>query len=93
MLTADVLGLVESVAGVLERVKTTEAMPVVGAALAAGDVSGGHVDVLTKALRGLEPGLRPMLVERAERLVQVAGEATPAELDRAVDVEVRRIGG
>jgi hypothetical protein len=76
---------------VLERVKTTTAMPALGEALDAGEVSGVHVDVLTKALRRLEPELRPALVERAERLVAVAGEASPGELERAVDVEVRRL--
>jgi hypothetical protein len=76
---------------VLERVRTTTALPAVAVALAEGDVSGLHVDVLTKALRRLEPGLRPALVDKADRLVAVAVDASPADLEKAVEVEVRRI--
>jgi hypothetical protein len=76
---------------VLERVKTTTAISALGEALTAGDGCGAHVDVLTNALRRLEPDLRPALIERTGRLVAVAGETSPVELEHAVDVEVRRI--
>jgi hypothetical protein len=76
---------------VLERGETTEAVPALEAALCEGMVGAAHVDVFTKALRRLEPELRPVLAARAERLVQVAADVNPAELDKAVDVEVRRI--
>jgi hypothetical protein len=39
----------------------------------------------------LEPALRPALVARAERLVSVAREASPGDLERAVDLAVRGV--
>ena len=46
---------------VLDRARTAQAMPPLGDALAAGTVSGGHVDVIGRALRQLEPHQRPRL--------------------------------
>ena len=45
----------------LDRARTTQAMPPLGDALAAGTVSGAHVDVVGRALRQLEPHQRPRL--------------------------------
>ncbi|HET9602542.1 MAG TPA: DUF222 domain-containing protein [Acidimicrobiales bacterium] len=76
---------------ILDRVRTAEAMPPLGDALAAGTVSGAHVDVIGRALRQLEPHQRPMLTARADRLVEVAAGGSPEDLSRAVAVELRRI--
>ena len=76
---------------VLDRARTTQAMPPLGDALAAGTVSGGHVDVIGRALRRLEPHQRPQLAAQAERLVDVAVRSTPDEFPRALAVEVRNI--
>jgi hypothetical protein len=75
----------------LERASTVEVMPALGDALADGTVTGGHVDVVGTALRRLEPGLRPGLIERAEQLVAVAVQASPDEFARALSVEVARL--
>jgi hypothetical protein len=46
----------------LERALTAAAVPELGASLADGRVSGDHVDVLTRTLRGLTPPLPGCLV-------------------------------
>ena len=76
---------------VLERARTVERIPALDDALAGGAVGGAHVDVLSQALRQLEPGQRHALVDRAEALVEVASRSTPDELRRAVAAEVRQI--
>jgi Domain of unknown function (DUF222) len=76
---------------VLDRARTAQALPPLGAALTAGMVSGGHVDVIGRAWRQLEPHQRPRLAQRADRLVEVAVGGSPEDLSRAVAVEVRRI--
>ncbi len=76
---------------VLKRAETTEAMPSFGASLAAGNVSGEHVDVLTRALRQLEPAVRPRLIEAAPTLVGVAEQSTADEFARSVRAEARRL--
>ena len=76
---------------VLERARTVKTMPALGDALTAGAVSGAHVDVVGRALRQLEPDLRPRLVGRAGWLVGVATRATPDELQRTLATEVRVI--
>jgi hypothetical protein len=54
-------------------------------------VGAGHVDVFTRALRGLEPHQHGALVARADQLVHVALSSPPEELERAVKAEVHRI--
>ena len=70
-------------ARVLERARTAQAMRALGDALAAGGVSGAHVDVVGQALRQLEPSVRPRLVGRAEQVAAVASRSTPDELRRS----------
>ena len=76
---------------VLERAQTTATVVELGEALAAGSVSGGHVDVVGRVLRRLEPHQRRRLVDRAQWLVEVAAGATPGELERTLSGEVRRL--
>jgi hypothetical protein len=75
----------------LERAHTAETMPALGDALAAGAISGAHVDVVGRALRQLEPHVRHQLVGRAEQVAALAARATPDELQRALSAEVRAI--
>ena len=76
---------------VLERARTTVHLPALGEALSAGAISGGHVDVIGRALRQLEPHQRRRLTARAQQLVEVAVRSTPDEFQRALAVEVRSI--
>jgi hypothetical protein len=76
---------------VLDRCQTVRALPDVGAAAVAGELSAAHVDVFTRALRRLEPGQRDHFAERAAGLAELASRASPEELGRAVAAEVRRI--
>ena len=56
---------------VLERARTVEAIPALGAALDNGTVDGGHVDAVGRVLRQLEPCHR----DDVGRVGRVAGQA------------------
>ena len=76
---------------VLHRASTVEQIPAVEVSLDAGRLSGGHVDVLTRVLRQLEPSTRGKLIEAAPHLV-VLGEQLPVdEFGRTVRAEARRL--
>ncbi len=61
---------------VLRRAGTVAHLPEFGVSLDAGLVSGEHVDVLTRVLRQVEPGVRDRLAADAERLVLIAENST-----------------
>jgi hypothetical protein len=75
----------------LARHKTAQAVPALGAALADGEVSGGHMDVVGRALRQLEPAQRQALAGRDQWLADLAARTTPDEFEQAVRAEVRRL--
>jgi hypothetical protein len=75
----------------LDRAATAQAVPAFGAALADGDVSGAHVDVVGRGLRSLEPELRPALADAAAALVPLACGGSAQELDKAIRAEIRRL--
>jgi len=75
----------------LERAELVEAAPGFGAGLAAGQLSGAHVEVWGRALRRLEPAERSVLVADQQRWADVAGHTTPGQLKTALDREVRRL--
>ena len=75
----------------LERARTAEAMPALGDALGNGDVSGEHLDIVTRAIRDLTPALQPQLTNRAGALAQAGRGTTPAEFRRIVNRAVRDI--
>ena len=75
----------------LKRGETTEMAPTLAAAVLDGDVSGEHVDALSRTLRSVEPPLRPRLVEAAESLVSVAAATTAEEFARRLQREARRL--
>ena len=76
---------------VLGLAGTTEVVPALGSSLEAGRVSGEHVDVVTRALRQLEPAVRARLVEAVPGLVPIAEQSTADEFARAVRAEARRL--
>jgi len=76
---------------VLERAQTAASVPELGASLADGRVSGDHVDVVTRTLRGLTPPLREQLIEEGERLAKIAERSTPDEFARSVRETARRL--
>jgi hypothetical protein len=73
-----------------QRAETTKAMPMFGKALAGGDVSTAHIDVLTTALGKLDKPGRDRFVSREGFLADVAVRATPTEFARTVRAEVVR---
>jgi len=75
----------------LERAETVEQVPAFGSSLDAGRVTGGHVDVLSRTLRQVEPEVRDGLIERASSLLLIAEHATPDEFARTVRAEARRL--
>ncbi|HEY5422819.1 MAG TPA: DUF222 domain-containing protein [Ilumatobacteraceae bacterium] len=76
---------------VLERAETVEQVPEFGSSLDAGRVTGGHVDVLSRTLRQVEPEVRDGLIEQAASLLLIAEHATPDEFARTVRAEARRL--
>ena len=74
---------------VIRRSKVGERAPELEAALAAGDVGGGHVDAFGAGLRSLPPELQPDLLAQAGELAAVAGRTSPDEFARVVRRRVR----
>ncbi len=75
----------------LDRAGTTAVVPALGVSLAAGRVSGEHVDVLTRAMRQLEPAARTKLIDVAPNLVLIAEHVDVDEFARTVRAEARRL--
>jgi hypothetical protein len=75
------------------RAETADEAPSFGSALAAGDVSGEHVDLFGAALRGAEGDKRKALAAKAEELVEAAKSSTPDEFARRLRDELRRMDG
>ena len=71
----------------VQRAELLAELPVFAAALGAGRITGAHVDVLVRALKRLEPGMRPRLLAEADRLVGVAARMTADSFQR----EVKRV--
>src|SRR4051812_42745170 len=76
---------------VSERADTVDHIPGLAVALDGGEVSGEHVDVVTRALRDLEPGERVLLLAEAGRLVNWARTSTVASFAKRVRALVRRL--
>ena len=74
-----------------DRAKTVEAVPQLAVVLATGEASGGHVDVVTRALRPLTVVQRARLVERGDVLAVAASQLGRDEFARVVRAEVRRV--
>ena len=74
-----------------KRATAIETMPSFGTALAEGEVSVAHVDVIGAAIGKLEPAERDQFAGRSEFLAQVAGRSTPGEFARTVRTEMLRV--
>ena len=75
----------------LGRAETAKAVPAFGESLDAGRVSGEHVDVLTRALRHVEPAVREKLIDQGDRLAKIAENTAPDEFARSVRDEAHRL--
>jgi Domain of unknown function (DUF222)/HNH endonuclease len=67
-----------------KRAATAARSPELAASLAAGNVSGEHLDAVTKALGSVEPGARDAFNSELGKLVPIAEHATPDEFERVV---------
>jgi Domain of unknown function (DUF222) len=76
---------------VIERADTASSIPELGAAMAAGDVSGQHLDAVTAAVKSLEPAHRSAMRERAGQLAAKASTSTVEEFQALMRAEARRI--
>ena len=74
-----------------ERAATLDASPALAGALADDVVTAGHVDAVTRVVKGLEPGQRERLLDRVDGLVTVAAAGTVEEFARRVRLEASRI--
>ena len=74
-----------------DRAVTTAEIPEIGSALSEGQTSGGHIDVVTRALRQLNPAQRDRLAARGEAIALASTLLPRDEFARAVRAEVRRI--
>jgi len=75
------------------RGDTAAEVPVFGEALANGDVSGEHIDLMGAALRGAEGDKRKRLAAKADELLEVAKSAMPDDFARRLRDELRRLDG
>ena len=91
-LVADAAGvsLNEATRG-FERAKTVGVVPQLAVVLAGGGTSGGHVDVVSRAMRPLTPVQRARFAERGDVLAAAAAQLPRDEFARAVRAEVRRV--
>ncbi len=78
---------------VIERGRTLTAVPGIAAAVKAGDVSGGHVDAVTRALRQVDEQHRAELASTVDGLAGAARSLPANEFERRLRVEVRRLQG
>lgn len=76
---------------VVRRTQVAEQVPVFGASLQSGKVTGEHVDALGRVLRQLSPDSRSKLAERGESLLAAAETSTADEFARTLRREVRRL--
>ena len=74
-----------------DRAQTTRDDPATRYRIGHGDTSGGHVDVVTRALRPLTSEQRGRLAERGDLLALAASQLPRDEFARTVRAEVRRI--
>ncbi|MGZ4738297.1 MAG: DUF222 domain-containing protein [Ilumatobacteraceae bacterium] len=74
-----------------DRARTVQTMPELGVALTAGETSGGHVDVVTRAMRDLDDGQRRQLGERGDVLARAAAVQSREEFAKTLRREVRRL--
>src|SRR4051812_41818640 len=80
-------------AKVLRRAATAREVPRLGAALAAGALTGAHLDAVERVLRRVDGAQRVELAARADLLVESAQHAPPGDLEKALRAEARALAG
>jgi hypothetical protein len=75
----------------MRRGKTTKAAPELAQAMAAGEISGEHVDVVGRALAGATPDVAAGLLDQIDELMPIAAASNPDEFARAVRRRVHRL--
>ena len=78
---------------VAARADLCQAMPELGAVLAAGETTGGHLDVVAAAVRQLTPTQQAAVVGEAERLAAEASRRSRREFERLVKGVVAAVTG
>ena len=78
---------------VIERGRTLNVLPVIATAVSAGDMSGAHVDAVTRALRQVDEEHRGALAGIVDGLIGEARSLPANEFERRIKVEVRRLQG
>jgi len=73
-----------------ERSKTLEATPNLADALDDGAITAHHVDAVTRASKKLDGAKRDELIERADKLADVAKAGTVDEFARRLDLETKK---
>jgi hypothetical protein len=74
-----------------KRADALGAVPELEGALASGELSVGHVDVLARALQHLTPEQRALLAGQGARLALIAARSTPEQFARVVRHELIRL--
>ncbi len=82
---------VRDVERIVKRANTATKAPAFGAALADGQVAGGHLDQLDLSLRRLDSNQQNSLLADEARLVAIAAQSTPGEFARVLRAEERRL--
>ncbi|WP_040493606.1 HNH endonuclease signature motif containing protein [Ilumatobacter nonamiensis] len=75
----------------MDRSRTLDAVPGLADALDDATVTAGHVDVVTRMAKGLQPVQRRELFDRVEELVPSAASSTVEQFDRRIRSAVRDI--
>jgi hypothetical protein len=75
----------------LERSRTLDAAPDLASALDGGSITSQHIDAVTRAAAGLNPGQRAELIERCDALSPVAQVASVEQWGRRIRDEARRV--
>ena len=76
---------------VLERSVTLGGVPALADALDEGEVTAGHVDAVTKVVKGLDGAARGKLLERADRLVGVAKHGSVSDFRKRLEREAESL--
>lgn len=73
------------------RARTISEIPQLDDALANGEISPAHIDVVAQTLRRMESDDRAVLVREGRWIVLIAKQSTPDELERTLRRRVREI--
>src|SRR5262245_1369003 len=84
-------GSLRDAEAVLQRCETLTRIPAFEAALAEGAITTGHVDVLGRGLRHLEPPERTELLVQADQLAAEAAASSIADFARALRRRLSRL--